>query len=164
MSIFCILYPYHVSLCVGLKPICGQLSRICATRRWWQFWARCCVLTGFGQDQLQPVCGWHAQSLARLSGGHRVQTMTNPDPNQADQMGPSDWLWRKSGQHFSRGNNKYTAMAMWLLHNFFIIIHCRYYPHLLYRCTVVLYKWPRTSIPSVLKWIHFYYWKSQLPY
>lgn len=129
ICLFYILSPYHVWLCVGLKPICGQLSRICATRRWWQFWAHCCVLAGFGQDWLQPVCGWHAQSLARLLGGHRVQTMTNPDPNQADQMGPSDWLRRQAGQHFSRGNNKYTAMAMWLLCNFFCIIYCRYYTH-----------------------------------
>lgn len=130
MSILYLVSISCVAMC-GIEAHLWPIVKDLCNKKVVQFWARCYVLAGFGQDRLQPVCGWHAQSLARLSGGHRVQTMTNPDPNQADQMGPSDWLWREAGQHFSRGNNKYTATAMWLLCNFFFLSYILY---VLYTC------------------------------
>lgn len=155
MSILYLVSISCVAMC-GIEAHLWPIVKDLCNKKVVQFWARCYVLAGFGQDRLQPVCGWHAQSLARLSGGHRVQTMTNPDPNQADQMGPSDWLWREAGQHFSRGNNKYTATAMWLLCNFFFVLYTVCTIHMSWQA------WPHTS-HQCLKYECSHHWESQLP-
>lgn len=68
---------------VGLSPTVSGLGRMAIV----PLTVTLCACAHFGWSLLQAVCGWVAQTLARLSVGHRVQTMTNPNPTRLTRWG-----------------------------------------------------------------------------